>query len=240
MSIFLTAEWRKLIMAQYAVDPAILQPFLPPGTEVDLFQGQCIVSLVGFLFDRVRIKGILIPGYTRFEEVNLRFYVCRSEANGTPKRGVVFIREFVPRAAVTFIASTFYQEPYATVPMRHRIERRAGLLNVEYKWNDRGSWSSMSVEAALEPQSIVSGSMEEFITEHYWGYTKRSHNVTSQYEVEHPHWVTYPIHSHAINADFRALYGVAFASINSKQPDHILLAEGSAISVGSGTRLRTG
>jgi uncharacterized protein YqjF (DUF2071 family) len=76
-STFLTAEWRKLIMAQYIVDPATLAPWLPSGVELDLYQGQCYVSLVGFLFDKVRIKGLPIPFHTRFEEINLRFYVRR-------------------------------------------------------------------------------------------------------------------------------------------------------------------
>jgi len=32
---FLTAEWRKLAFANYPVDPAVLQPCLPFGTELD-------------------------------------------------------------------------------------------------------------------------------------------------------------------------------------------------------------
>ena len=63
---FLTAEWRKLIMAQYEVDPSVLLPHLPRGLELDLYQGRCFVSLVGFLFDRVRLLGVPIPGHTRF------------------------------------------------------------------------------------------------------------------------------------------------------------------------------
>src|SRR5579863_7187459 len=122
---FLTAEWRKLIMAQYPVDPAILAPSLPRGLELDLFRGQCFVSLVGFLFDRVRVRGVAIPFHTRFEEVNLRFYVTRTEKDGTRKRGVVFVREFVPRAAITLVARRMYEEPYATLPMQHLIAAAA-------------------------------------------------------------------------------------------------------------------
>ena len=104
--VFLTAEWRKLIMAQYVVDPATLAPWLPAGLELDLCHGRCYVSLVGFLFDNTRLKGLRIPFHTRFEEINLRFYVRRIEADGSQKRGVVFVREFVPRAAITIIANT--------------------------------------------------------------------------------------------------------------------------------------
>lgn len=237
MSTFLTAEWRKLIMAQYEVPPATLAPWLPPGVELDLYQGRCYVSLVGFLFDRVRVLGLPIPFHTSFEEVNLRFYVARTEPDGTRKRGVVFIREFVPRAAITLIANSLYEEPYATLPMRHSIASAPGVLTVSYSWCHEHIWYSLAVEASPTPQPIAPGSEEEFITEHYWGYTKRTHGATSEYGVQHPRWQVYPIRNFGGKADFAALYGPAFASLNGRPPASILLAEGSAVSVSTGTRL---
>jgi hypothetical protein len=234
---FLTAEWRKLIMAQYEVAPAILAPWLPCGLELDLHQGRCYVSLVGFLFDRVRVLGLPIPFHTRFEEVNLRFYVTRSEPDGTRKRGVVFIREFVPRAAITHIANSLYEEPYATFPMRHSIASTPGVLTVSYSWLYKGTWHSLAVEADPTPQPIEPGSEEEFITDHYWGYTKRTHGSTSEYGVEHPRWQVYPVRNFGRQADFGALYGPAFASLNGQPPASILLAEGSEVTVSTGTRL---
>jgi uncharacterized protein YqjF (DUF2071 family) len=239
MSTFLTAEWRKLIMAQYTVDIATLAPYLPSGVGLDLYHNTCLVSLVGFLFDRVRVKGLAIPFHTRFEEVNLRFYVARTEPDGTRKRGVVFIREFVPRAAITLIANSLYEEPYATLPTKHSITTTAESLTVGYAWQHRNIWHSMEAEASPSPQPILPHSEAEFITEHYWGYTKRSRGYTSQYEVKHPRWQQYPIRSHEIHADFAALYGPAFAALNHQQPTSILLAEGSAVSVDTGTRLNT-
>lgn len=238
-STFLTAEWRKLIMAQYEVDPATLTPWLPRGVELDLYQGRCYVSLVGFLFDRVRIKGIAIPFHTRFEEVNLRFYVARTEADGTRKRGVVFIREFVPRAAISIVANTLYEEPYATLPMFHTISSGPDMLAVNYAWRHHGAWQSMGAWASPTPQPIAPGSEEEFITEHYWGYTKRTRGNTSEYGVQHPRWSVYPVRSFDIQANFAALYGPAFASIKSTAPANILLAEGSEVSVLQGARLRS-
>jgi uncharacterized protein len=236
-STFLTAEWRKLIMAQYEVDPATLAPWLPRGVELDLYQGRCYVSLVGFLFDRIRIKGVAIPFHTRFEEVNLRFYVTRTEADGTRKRGVVFIGEFVPRAAITIVANSLYEEPYATVPMRRRIAFAPDALSVSYSWLHKRVWQSIAVEASPAAQPIQPGSVEEFITEHYWGYTKRTRGNTSEYGVQHPRWSVYPVRSFDIQADFATLYGPAFASLKSAAPVNILLAEGSEVSVLQGARL---
>ncbi len=234
---FLTAEWRKLIMAQYTVSPAILAPWLPPGVDLDLFRGHCYVSLVGFLFDQVRVRGVAIPFHTRFEEVNLRFYVTRTEADGTRKRGVVFLREFVPRTTITVIARSIYEEPYATLPMRHRIDYGFNALEVEYAWRHHGAWSRLAVEADPAAQPIAAGSEEEFITEHYWGYTKRTRGNTSEYGVEHPRWSVYSVRSHTIEADFAALYGPAFTPLNAAAPASVLLAEGSAVRVLEGARL---
>jgi hypothetical protein len=236
-STFLTAEWRKLIMAQYIVSPATLLPWLPAGLELDLFQNRCYVSLVGFLFDDTRLKGFPIPFHTRFEEINLRFYVRRTEPDGTLKRGVVFIREFVPRAAITFIANTIYEEPYTTLPTRHHIEATSQTLTVRYDWRHKGIWQSLAVEASPIAQPMAVGSEEEFLTEHYWGYTKRRKGSTSAYEVRHPRWQVYPVLRPEIVADFAALYGPAFAALNGQQPASVLLAEGSEVSVHSGIRL---
>jgi uncharacterized protein YqjF (DUF2071 family) len=237
MSTFLTAEWRKLIMAQYPIDPAILAPYLPRGLELDLYQNTCYVSLVGFLFDRVRLKGIPIPFHTRFEEVNLRFYVRRTEPDGTRKRGVVFIREFVPRAAITLLANALYEEPYTTLPTRYSLTTTPQSLDVQYSWKHRGTWQSLAVAASPTPQPIAAGSEEEFLTEHYWGYTKRRDGSTSEYEVRHPRWQIYPIQQATIVANFAELYDPNFAALNTQQPSSVLLAEGSAVSVHSGTRL---
>ena len=238
-SVFLTAKWRKLIMAQYTVDPAVLNPFLPEGLELDLFHGECFVSLIGFLFDRVRLKGLAIPFHTRFEEVNLRFYVRSREKDGSARRGVVFLRELVPRLAITLVANLLYEEPYRTARMRREITQTESSLEVLYDWKWRERWHRIEAEASPERQPIASGSIEEFITEHYWGFTKRSRGATSQYQVEHPRWETYAVRRSMMDVDFGALYGPAFASLNAQEPASVLLAEGAPVSIRGGTRLRT-
>jgi hypothetical protein len=241
MSTFLTADWRKLIMAQYDVPPDALAPFLPRGLELDLYQPtsaappRCYVSLVGFLFENVRVKHLAIPFHTRFEEINLRFYVRRTELDGTTKRGVVFIREFVPRRAIAFIARTFYDEPYLAIPTRHEISSTTDTLTASYAWKLAGRWHSLSAAASSQPQPIAPASEEEFLTEHYWGYTKPRDGRTSVYQVEHPRWQTYRLTSSAVAIDFAALYGPAFAFLNHQPAASVLLAEGSAVTVRSHT-----
>jgi hypothetical protein len=237
MPTFLTAEWRKLIMAQYEVAPKVLAPYLPRGLELDLYQGKCFVSLVAFLFDKVRVKGLAVPWHTSFEEINLRFYVRRREPDGSVKRGVVFIREFVPRRAIAWVAKRFYEEPYVAVPTRHEIACGSEILTAKYGWKMGGRWHTLSAAAYAWPQEIAPGSQEEFVTEHYWGYTKRSDGTTSAYQVEHPRWQTYRLQSYEIAVDFERLYGREFGFLTDRRVTSVLLAEGSAVTVRSGSRL---
>ncbi|HEX4154338.1 MAG TPA: DUF2071 domain-containing protein [Acidobacteriaceae bacterium] len=235
-SPFLTAEWRKLLMAQYEVQPKLLAPYLPRGLELDLFEGRCFVSLVAFLFDRVRVKGFAVPLHTSFEEINLRFYVRRTEPSGSAKRGVVFVREFVPRRAIAWVAKSAYEEPYLAIPTRHSYTCTPQALTAEYGWKYGNRWYTFCASAASKSQPIAPGSEEEFITEHYWGYTKRSDGSTSAYQVEHPRWQTYRLQRYEIAVDLGMLYGPEFAFLNGQPAASVLLAEGSAVKVYSGVR----
>ena len=243
-STFLTAEWRKLILVQYAVKPKLLMPYLPRGVELDLFhpasgESRCYVSLVAFLFDRVRVKGFAVPMHTRFEEINLRFYVRRREEDGSLKRGVVFVREFVPRRAIAWVAKRFYEEPYLAVPTRSEISSDSKMLTAKYSWKLGGRWHTLSAAAYLPTQAIAPGSEEEFVTEHYWGYTKRSDGSASAYQVEHPRWQTYRLQSYEIAVDFEKLYGPEFGFLADERVSSVFLAEGSAVTVRSGFPLVT-
>ena len=227
---FLKAEWRKLAIANYAIDQSILSDYLPAGTKLDLWEGKCYVSLVGFKFVNTRLMGIKIPFHTDFEEVNLRFYV-KSHVEGEWKRGVVFIKEIVPKRALSFVANTIYKEHYETMPMEHSWKELDDHRVVEYRWKKRGKWNSIKVEATLDKVKLAAGGKTEFITEHYWGYAKVNKRRTNEYEVTHPRWECYRIKDYEIDIDFGAVYGKTFSFMNSQKPDSVMLAEGSEITV---------
>ena len=229
---FLQAEWRKLVMANYSVDSKLLNKYLPNKTEIDLWNNTCYVSLVGFMFQDTKVKGLTIPFHVNFEEVNLRFYV-RYNDKGEWKRGVVFIKEIVPKPALTFVANTVYKENYETMPMRHSWTTSQDSLTVEYQWRKR-NWNSFKVVAQKTSSLIQTGSEEEFITEHYWGYTKVSDKKTSEYGVEHPKWEVYETKDYKVDVDFGNIYGQEFDFLKSEKPKSVFLAEGSEIKVKDG------
>jgi uncharacterized protein len=233
---FLRAEWKELIMANYLVTADILQPFVPAGTELDHWNGNLYVSLVGFQFLETRIMGIKVPFHVNFPEVNLRFYV-RYNDQGTWKRGVVFIKEIVPKAAITFVANTIYQEHYATHPMRSHRMVNGDSLEVVYEWKHRGNWNRIAVSAVLSAIPIAPDSEAAFITEHYWGYTNPGGGKTSEYGVEHPVWEQHALHSYDIRCDFEKLYGGSFAFLDTQDPHSVFMAKGSEVVVRSKRKL---
>jgi hypothetical protein len=232
---FLTAEWRHLAMLNFAVEPKILEPLVPAGTEIDFHEGETFVSIVGFLFLQTRVLGLPIPLHQNFEEVNLRFYVRRLTREGW-RRGVTFVRELVPRRAIAFVARVFYDEPYLAVPMRHSIAHGAQELSVEYQWQRRGRWERFAMTAAGPARLPAPGSHEEFITEHYWGYTKRVAG-TSEYGVEHETWRLQPATQWGFDADVTSLYGPQFVDTLRAAPVSGFIAEGSSVIVRRGSRL---
>ena len=228
---FLTAEWKNLLMLNYGVDPALLRPFVPVGTELDFHEGNAYASLIGFEFNKTRLLGRAVPFHQSFEEVNLRFYVRR----GT-RRGVVFIRELVPKVAVTAIARLAYGENYSCVPMSHRLESKAGAFSAEYSWGLGEARCTLSATTTRKPYLPDPGSLSEFITEHYWGYAIRS-GRTVEYQVDHPQWQVREADTAQFSGDGARYYGPDFARLLDQPPDSAFLAEGSAVTVFKGLKL---
>lgn len=232
---FLTAKWQNLIMANYVVDAKLLEAFVPYQTELDLWEGKCYISLVGFLFKDTRVLGLPIPWHINFEEVNLRFYVKHKDETGEWKRGVVFIKEIVPKPAISWVANSLYGEHYHTMQMDHRFAQSETNREVTYRWKYQGDWNHIQVKTALEPLNIQEGSEAEFITEHYWGYTRLGPTKTSEYEVVHPKWQVYTVEEYDIQCDVENIYGKAFVGPLSQEPASIFMAEGSEVAVRSAT-----
>ena len=233
---FLTAEWRYLAMLNFEVDPALLAPRIPAGTDLDRFEGRAFISLVGFRFLDTKVYGVPVPFHRNFDEVNLRFYVRRREGDAV-KRGVAFIQEIVPRRAVAAVARWAYHENYRRLPMSHQLTREGNGLRVEYSWRLAGCWSRLAVRAAGEPFEMAEGSLEQFIAEHYWGYCAQPDGGTIEYRVAHPAWRIWNAVASEFTGDADALYGREFSSILSRPPHSALLSEGSRIVVYAGNKL---
>jgi uncharacterized protein len=233
---FLTAEWRSLVMLNYEIDPSVLLPFVPIGTELDQWEDKTFVSMVGFNFLNTRLLGFRIPFHSNFEEVNLRFYVKRRLPDGD-RRGVVFIKELVPRAAIAWTARVFYNENYITLPMSHRSELKGNDQKLTYEWTADKRRNFLQIQTRGEASETQVGSCEEFITEHYWGYARQRDGGTVEYQVEHPRWRVWSGRESWFDCDVERLYGNTFARFLLAPPASAFLADGSAVTVFRGRRL---
>jgi hypothetical protein len=235
---FLTAAWRHLVMVNWKIDPGLLGPLVPRGTELDPFEGEHYLSLVGFRFLDTRVLGLPIPFHRDFDEVNLRFYVRRRGPEGW-RRAVTFIREIVPRTAVATIANLVYNEPYVTRPMRSDVadpvDQPTG--RVRYEWTDRGRVLGMAASRTTAYSPLVPGSEPWYIAEHYWGYNTRRDGGTMEYRVSHPTWNACSANDVELIGDLAGFYGPPWSEVVRQPPATVFLAEGSAVDVHAGVRV---
>lgn len=236
---FLTARWENLVFLNYDCPSELLAPFVPAGTELDLWRGSHVVSLVGFHFVDTKLRGIPVPGHRTFEEVNLRFYVRRTAPDGETRRGVVFVRELVPRRAIAAVARLLYHEPYSALPMSHRIDvdaERGG--SIEYRWRHRSGRHRITAAVSGPGREPAAGSEAEFITEHYWGYTRQRDGGTVEYRVEHRPWRVREATDFAYRAPpASGVYAPGFTAILSGAPRSAFVAEGGEVAVFPGRRI---
>ncbi|GAB3717287.1 YqjF family protein [Flavobacterium koreense] len=234
---FLTAEWNDLAMFNYEIDPKILENYVPKGTEIDLWNDKCYISLIGFMFENVKVLGIKVPFHINFEEVNLRFYVKRYE-NGIWKRGVVFIKEIVPKHAITIVANTLYNEHYQTMKMLHSRTESETSKSFKYEWFKDAKWNSIAMKTDKKAIPIEPNSEAEFITEHYFGYTNYNKDKSIEYAVSHPRWEQLKVIESKIDVDFESIYGKDFKFLQDLKPTSEFLALGSKITIEGKKTLR--
>lgn len=226
---FLSAQWRNLVLLNYAVPDEVLLPHLPPGCALDRHEGSAWVSLVAFQFLETRVLGVKWPGFVNFPEVNLRFYVTHEG-----RRGVAFIREYVPSRLVAWIARTLYNEPYRAAPMQGRVaDNQDGGLDVAYGIDDQraGGRFDLKLTASAEARLPQAGSLEHFFKEHELGLgTDRSGQLVT-YRVWHPHWTVRAVSDLEMTLDWGAMYGAPFAFLQPSKPGSVVFADGSEIRV---------
>ena len=230
-SSFLTATWRHLLFLNYEVEPALVRRYVPAGTELDLRDGRALVSIVAFRFLDTRLLGVPVPFHRDFDEVNLRAYVRRRE-QGTWRRGVVFVRELVPRPAIAWTARLAYNEPYRAVRMRSQIAmdpHRGG--SVRYEWRQGGAWHAASAEVSGAPVPIDEHDETGFFTEHYVGYAPQRNGSTVEYGVAHARWNVWQTDHARFECDVQSVYGEAWTDALSVAPHSSFVCDGAPVTI---------
>jgi len=224
---FLTARWVNLGMINYAINPELLQPLLPIDCVPDLApDGLARCSLVAFDFLDTRVLGIGWPWHTNFAEFNLRCYVRRGE-----RRGVFFVREFVPRLAIATMARWIYNEPYYAVPISSQTSLTDTTIEIDHTFRVDGKPQRLRVHADRPASLPPIDHNAEWYKEHRWGFGTSHRGRALTYEVNHPRWAIYPNASAIVEIDFAHVYGLRWAVLQNATPESVLLIEGSGVSV---------
>ncbi len=221
---FMTGNWEDLIISTFEVSKNSLENYLPNNTELDLYNGKALISMVAFSFTKVKFFGVKIPFHQQFGQINFRFYV-KSKIDGTI--GVVFIREFAPKPMMAFIANKIYNEPffYRKIHRNKTVSEHKVVLNYRYKNIDIKATSS------LETQGLKENTLDHFVVDRYIAFVKKNNTETYQYKINHKPWKLYK--TETVSTDKAILTMLPIAFKNAKQISTYVV-DGSSISVEKG------
>lgn len=180
-NIFMTGNWENLIMSTYQVNSDLLKPYLPKDTEIDLYKGKALVSIVAFTFSEVCFFGIKIPCHQKFGQINFRFYV---KSKIDDKKGVVFIKEFAPKPLIALTAKLFYNEPYKYKKINYGIFKSNKTIKITYQYKSIKLTAHSSINTIKQKQNTL----EHFVVDRYIAFIKNRKGKTLQYKINHKPW----------------------------------------------------
>jgi hypothetical protein len=122
--------------------------------------------------------------------------------------------------------------------MRHIIETEGSSKTAEYRWQLGEQWCRLSVQTGGLPTHPREGSLEQFITEHYWGYSSQRTGDSLEYHVSHVPWQVWAATKAGFEGDASALYGRELATILQRSPECAFVADGSPVIVFRGNRIQ--
>ncbi len=183
-NVFMTGHWEDLIISTFEVDKKILEPYLPQDTEIDLFKGKALMSMVAFTFSKVKFFGVKVPFHQKFGQINFRFYV-RSKVDHT--KGVVFIKEFAPKPLIASVANLGYNEPYFYKNIRMHKVFAEDKIAINYTFKDL----KIKASGKKETQKLIPKTIAHFVVDRYIAYIKNYRGKTVQYNISHRPWDLY-------------------------------------------------
>jgi len=191
-------RWADLLFLHWEIEPEAIEATLPPGLDVDLYEGRAYLALVPFRMTGVTPSWFApVPGLSDMLECNVRTYV-RSTSDAMP--GVWFYSLDASNAAAVALARATFALPYFFARMRQTITRSA-----EHTGRRRRQTTYTSVRlhpgapsggcrVVYEPDSGVAtakrGSLEEFLIERYLLYSRRGDALCRGRVHHHPYQIS--------------------------------------------------
>jgi len=180
----MTQTWHDLLFAHWPVDKELLQAKLPPGLELDLFDGQAWLGVVPFRMSNVGPRGLpALPWVSAFPELNVRAYVTRG---GKP--GVYFFSLDAANPLAVQTARALFHLPYFRARMS--VEPHGDGIAYDSRRINASPPADLvcryrPIGAAIAP---VPGTLEHFLTERYCLYTVPRDLRPRRLEIHHRPW----------------------------------------------------
>ncbi len=210
-------QWRRLLFLHWRFAPAVIQQTLPPGLDVDVYDGSAWVGIVPFAMRCVRPSGLPgVSGVPSFLELNLRTYVRDTE--GRP--GVWFYSLDANQPLAVWVARRFFYLPYHHAVMRLEIFGR----KVRYESRRLGQSRRFVYEYSLPANSAIGeasfGSLDFFLIERYrlFAWNKKRLNTGRVY---HP---PYQLRSAVVESFDPRLFALEGLAVPDRSPDHVVYA----------------
>lgn len=174
--------WANIAFLHWAVDPQLVQPYLPPGTRPDTWtDGTTYVGLVPF---EMRSAGpgtrLQVPYFGRFLETNIRLYSVDEQG----RHGVVFRSLDASRLAVVLGARWGIRIPYQWSTIRASSYESTHSYHTRRRWPRPAASSDLVIKVGGH---VTATPLEEFLTRR-WGMHSRLGGRTMWTPNTHPAW----------------------------------------------------
>jgi len=135
------------------------------------------------------------------------------------------------------MARLIYGENYVCLPMKHHICTEGSKRTADYQWQDKDKWCHLTAQAMGAPELPREGSLEQYITEHYWGYSTQRGEGSLEYHLSHVPWQVWVSTTAGFEGDASGLYGVELGRVLQGHPSCAFIADGSPVTVSNGRKL---
>lgn len=182
----MTQIWHHLLFAHWPLAPEVLRPLLPPGLPLDLFDGQCWVSITPLYMTHVCPRGLPpLPYLSQTAEINVRTYV---QIEGIP--GVYFFSLDASNPLAVLFARLIFRLPYFTA--RIRLQRRGGDFHFQSQrlHSQTASGAFTATYRPLSPAFVAQpGTLDAWLIERYCLYTVGERNKIFRATIHHKPWL---------------------------------------------------
>lgn len=200
--------WSDLLFAHWPSPARALAERLPPGMELDTWEGEAWIGVVPFRMPYLSVRWLPdLPPFTHLLEINVRTYV---RVGGKP--GIYFFSLDADNPITIEIARRWYALPYFNARFDCKFSERL----VDYRvtrtdWRAASGTFAARYRPTAEPHLATPGSLEDWLTARYALYTVTRRGRIMRCDVAHAPWRLSPAEAEITTNTLAQSRGVTLA-----------------------------